>query len=257
MYSVIVLDDEKLIRYGIKSILEMNSNHYKVVGEAGNGEEGLKLIREIRPDIAIMDIRMPKGTGLDILKVLHDEGITCKTIILTAHADFEYARKAVNYNADSYILKPINEEELLSELERITNTHTVKNYIPENEIAKEMINEILNKNNNLHPLIYKALKFTGENFKNNISLLEVSENYKVSISYFSDLFSKTMGISFVRFLNHFRIDISKRLLLEYNVKISDVAEKVGFSNTKYFSKVFIDLESKTPSDFIKNNPKNL
>lgn len=254
MYRVVVLDDEEMIRFGIISILSRYGSTYIVVGEAGNGEEGFILVKSLKPDIVITDIRMPKGTGLDVLKKMAEESIKCKTIILTAYADFEYAQKALVYNAVSYILKPIDEDKLLSELERITRKEEITCSIEiEETIAADLMDQLLMQNKNIHSIVYRTLKYIAVNFKRSISLDEISVELKVTPSYISKLFSDNMNIGLVNFLNNFRVDIAKQLLLKTDYKIYEIASKLGFCNPKYFCKVFSDIVSLSPTDFVNRN----
>lgn len=256
MFKIVVLDDEEMIRFGIVSILNRYGGVYKVVGEAGNGEEGFILIRNLRPDIVITDIRMPKGNGLDVLKRITEESIKCKTVILTAHADFEYAQKALVYNAVSYILKPINEEKLLSELERITRkTEDTRSIEIEERIAADLMDRLLIQYRDIHPIVYRTLKYIAANFKRSISLDEISVELKVTPSYISKLFSDNMNTGLVSFLNNFRIDIAKQLLIETDYKIYEISSRLGFCNSKYFCKVFSDIVSLSPTDFVNKSTR--
>lgn len=251
LFKVVILDDEEMIRYGLNIILGKQKDKYRVVGEAGDGEEGLKLIKALNPDLVITDIRMPKLNGLEILKSIYHLNIPCKVIMLTAHADFEYARTAVKYGADSYILKPINEEELFLELERLTADISEKavKADPEEEIAKNLMEEVFSENRNLHLIVYKSLRYIFKNYKKNISLHDAAGELGVSPAYISKLFSENMGISFVSFLNRFKVNIAKKLLIKKSYKIHEISERLGFSNPKYFCKVFSDITQFSPSEY--------
>lgn len=106
MYQVLLIDDEPIIRKGLKNTINWESYGCTVCGEAADGVEGLDRIREKKPDIIITDIRMPGMNGLDMVESIHDAVPGCKIIILTGYRDFEYAKKAIRLGAFDFLLKP-------------------------------------------------------------------------------------------------------------------------------------------------------
>lgn len=111
-YSVILIDDETVILQGLKKLIDWDSLDISIVGEAQNGAEGLKLIEELTPDIAVSDIAMPGLTGIDMLREIHERNLHVKTIFLSGYQEFSYAREAVRYGAVDYLLKPVSPQDL-------------------------------------------------------------------------------------------------------------------------------------------------
>ncbi|MGO4495466.1 helix-turn-helix domain-containing protein [Paenibacillus sp. 2RAB27] len=109
---LILVDDEKGIVNGLKKMIGRSIPECEVVGEAYNGLEGSHLIRKLQPDIVITDIRMPQADGLDMIKMLKDEGSLTKFILLSGYADFEYARRGMQLGVQFYINKPVIEKQL-------------------------------------------------------------------------------------------------------------------------------------------------
>lgn len=116
--KVLIADDHPIFRQGLKKVLESEKN-YAVVAETSNGEETLEKIRETNPDIAILDIDMPKLNGIEILKIIHKEKIPSKSIILTMYKDEEYFNQAMNYGVMGYLLKDSVVIELIECMEAI------------------------------------------------------------------------------------------------------------------------------------------
>ncbi|CQR57820.1 response regulator transcription factor [Paenibacillus riograndensis] len=119
---LVLIDDEKGIVEGLKKIIGRYLPECKVVGEAYNGLEGFELIQRLRPDIVITDIRMPVADGLDMIKMLEDNKIQTKFILLSGYADFEYARRGMKLGVQFYINKPVEEEELHDSVNRVMET---------------------------------------------------------------------------------------------------------------------------------------
>lgn len=116
---IVIVEDEKPIRDGMGKILEKINPDYRLVGSARNGKEGLKLIKETRPDLVIMDIHMPEMDGLTMLKKIRSANIDCKAIVLSAYSDFNYAKQAIELGIENYLLKPIKISELKRTLKQI------------------------------------------------------------------------------------------------------------------------------------------
>ncbi|KRF02317.1 hypothetical protein ASG89_25060 [Paenibacillus sp. Soil766] len=109
---LVIIDDEKGIVDGLKTIVRRYLPTCEVVGTAHNGIEGCKLVQEMQPDIVITDIQMPQLDGLQMIRNLISSGSKAKFIILSGYADFEYARQGIELGVKSYLTKPVEEEEL-------------------------------------------------------------------------------------------------------------------------------------------------
>lgn len=101
---IIIADDHHIFRKGILSIAAEDSS-VEVTGEASNGEEALKLVRDLKPDIAILDIDMPVMSGLDAARKIKEEGLNTRVVILTIHKDKEYFDEALELDIKAYVLK--------------------------------------------------------------------------------------------------------------------------------------------------------
>jgi len=104
MPDLVIADDHHVVRAGIRSVLE-GVEDVTVVAEASDGAEAIELIREHRPDCAVLDVNMPEKTGLEVVKALRDEGWDGAVLILSMHDDPEYVLEAIRAGADGYVLK--------------------------------------------------------------------------------------------------------------------------------------------------------
>jgi two-component system response regulator YesN len=123
-FSILVADDEHLVRKGIRHLLA-DQIDYRIVADAANGEEALQKARELKPNIIILDVKMPVMNGLETLKQLNKLSPGSKTIILSGHNDFTFAQQALKLGANDYLLKPTNLQELMAALEK-AKTHILE-----------------------------------------------------------------------------------------------------------------------------------
>jgi DNA-binding NarL/FixJ family response regulator len=111
MIRVVLVDDQTLIRQGIRSLLEL-AGDVAIIAEAGDGEEAIAIIERERPDVVLLDLRMPKKNGVDVLRELQSRGTLPPTIVLTTFDDDEALLDAVKAGARGYFLKDVSLERL-------------------------------------------------------------------------------------------------------------------------------------------------
>lgn len=130
MWTVMIVDDEKIVCSGIKKIIEKSDLNFTVVGVAHNGSEGYDLAMTLKPDLIITDIYMPKQNGIEMIEALRKQKITSEVIILSGYAEFKHARDALKLNIRDYLSKPASRNTLLTSLAEIdrflTETHDEK-----------------------------------------------------------------------------------------------------------------------------------
>ncbi|RED23476.1 LuxR family two component transcriptional regulator [Flavobacterium cutihirudinis] len=143
---VVLADDHVFVRDGIKSLLENEAN-IEVVGEAIDGADALEVVTATKPDLLIVDIRMPNLTGIEVVEKLRSENNNVKIIMLSMHESEEYVLKSIKAGADGYLLKGSSKEEFLKAL------HTVSaggKYFS-GDISSILIGQLTNPSNSLEP----------------------------------------------------------------------------------------------------------
>ena len=119
MFKVIIIDDDAIIRKGLRSIIDWRRFGFSIAGEAKNGEEGLSIIEGTRADLIITDVKMPSMDGLEMIRKIRATGIESKIIIVTAFKNFEYAKTALQYDVSDLVLKPTNLNELTQAVAKV------------------------------------------------------------------------------------------------------------------------------------------
>ena len=118
MWKVLIADDEPKIRRGLRSTIERLRTDMKVIAEAEDGETALALVEERKPDILMIDIRMPFLNGLELIERINEVSRDCIIIVVTGHDEFEYAQRALHLKVFEYVLKPVPQEVLAAVLAR-------------------------------------------------------------------------------------------------------------------------------------------
>lgn len=143
---IIIVDDEPFIRVSFKSYIDWTKYGLKLVGEAGDGEEALRVIDDLKPDLVFLDIKMPRLDGISVLRLLKERGQVPKVIVLSSYNEFEYVREAMKLGALDYIHKPgMNVDGLIAvimnvksvlddEREKLSEYNNIKKNVEQNRL---------------------------------------------------------------------------------------------------------------------------
>lgn len=151
IYKVLLVDDEPMILRGMEEGIAWESYGFEIAGTASNGQEAWEIIQNDRPDVLISDIRMPFMSGMELVKIIADNYIKMKIILISGFEDFEYAQKAIRYGVSEYLLKPVSMTQMEQLLKRIHR-----------EITAEV--EEKNNKNYLQRMYQENLPFLKERF---------------------------------------------------------------------------------------------
>lgn len=245
---ILIAEDELPTRNGVLKALQSWSQGKVNLHTVENGLEAFQY-RRIHPvDLLITDIRMPGLNGIQLLERLKKEGLETTSILLTGYAEFEYARKAMALGAVNYILKPVEYQSLIAAVEEAFETRKLwKQSHTESALAMPQVH---------NDSIRKALIFISSELSNpSLGIRDVAEHIHLNSSYVSVLFKEETGQTFSDYLTRQRLAKAKELLLGTDMRIYEIAERTGFSSSKYFVKVFREAEELTPKEYRNDRKK--
>ena len=116
MIRTLIVDDEYLIRYSIRHLVDWNALGYEIIGEAENGPDALTQIRSLHPDLVLLDINLPLMDGIEVCRQLKELHIPTEVLILTGYDDFKYIQSCLRLGVLNYVVKPLEEKELTEAL---------------------------------------------------------------------------------------------------------------------------------------------
>jgi two-component system response regulator YesN len=139
--TMLIVDDEPIIRRGLTKLVESNELGWVVIGEAGNGQEAILKMAGMQPKLVLTDIRMPLADGLEIARYASEHMPETAVVILTGHRDFEYAQAAIRYGVRDFLLKPCPEEEVCRVLREAFAQFRERDLLKEKEVRQLWIQE--------------------------------------------------------------------------------------------------------------------
>lgn len=224
---LLIVEDEMRIRNGLVHLLSNINPSYQVVASAENGYEGILCARDFEPDVVISDIKMPKMDGLKMIEGIQALNLHPEFILLSGYAEFEYARKAIRLGITEYLLKPISVDALTETLYRI-----------EKNLSAGTTAEPAQEEPAYSAVVADMTKTIHSQYGRLLRLDLFAEKYKMTPEYLSTMFTRETHMTFSNYLKSVRIEQAKLLLKNSDLKVYEVACRVGYPEQKYFSKVF-------------------
>lgn len=247
--TILVVEDNLDIR---KYIVELVSKEFRIM-EASNGKEALRLANSKSPDLIISDVMMPIMDGITLTRKLKSNMSTSHipVLLLTARTSFIYKIEGFDTGADDYISKPFNESLLMSRIKNVLRNRQLlhqkfeyQELIPISELELNIADtEFMNK----------LIKIIDKNISSNLSAQLVSSELGMSHSVVYKKIKGLTNMTYIEFIRDYKLKTAKKLIAEHNFSVLDASYHVGFSDRKYFSKLFKKHFGKVPSDYLNKN----
>lgn len=251
---IVVADDETHVREGIVSVIREVAGDAQIIGHAATVEEVETQVRLYRPDLVLLDIRMPGGTGFDAFSAGREVSPHTIWVVVSSYSMFDYARTALKLGAFDYLLKPVAPDEMRVLLD------SVRSEISRRAVSQSSAGEIRDDIDNgdgrasdsasaaeADPAV-RARKLIAERYDRSIGVAQIADQVGVSANYLSTRFRERFGESPLRFLVSVRMERAAELLTG-GYRVKEVAPMVGYSDTRHFSRAFARYFGVQPSAF--------
>lgn len=249
MLKYVIADDERMIRLGLKLAIEDLGLPLEYVGEAKDGIAFLELLDIVKPDLAFVDIKMPRKDGLETIREGKVISPNTYWVILTGYSKFEYAKEAITLGVTEYLLKPIEPCALADTVRRIQAEKEKCARAGEKE-------KLLAQNVTLQEgrdVMEEMKRYIGEHYMEELTIADLADLFDITPAYASRLFHQKSGEKFIDYLIKTRMKHAKHIMeINPQIPVREVAEMVGYYSTRYFTKTFVKVYGCYPSDVKKN-----
>lgn len=239
-FSLLICDDERRIREGLRYAVDWSSIGINKIGTAADGLEGWEWVCENQPELIITDIRMPRMDGLELLNKTMNAFPYTIVILLTGYEDFNYAQQALRYRAFDYLLKPTNPETVINVCKDAMKNLT---HIQHQVLLQETMVQ------DSKGMVDHIIRYVRDQYAANISLESAANEIHVSTVHLNRLMKKEIGLTFLEYLTHIRIEKAKQLLLHSKHNVYEICYLVGYRDPKYFSQLFRKITGSKPSEY--------
>lgn len=252
-YKVLVAEDERIERMVLCKTLRKHLGEFCDILESRNGREALEIFQAEQPQIAILDIEMPGINGLEAARKIRESGKDCAILFLTGFDKFSYAKQAISVRALEYLLKPYNEEELISAVEEAMQH--ASGFVSktagkaEKKDTPSPVREEGIENVRLALIREDIRAYIEKNYRQDISMQSAAQSMGYSEAYFCKLFKQCFRVNFSAYLNEYRIHKAQAMMGDPRINIKDIGIACGYSDSNYFARVFKRITGQTPSDY--------
>ncbi|WP_246552433.1 response regulator transcription factor [Vallitalea pronyensis] len=249
IYKLLIVDDEPIVRKGIRSFVDFEALSIDHVFEASNGSEALTIFKKELPHMVLADINMPKMNGLDFAALAKEVKPDVKIAVITGYDYFDYAVKALKTGIDDYILKPVSRKDIFELLQKLVDKLREEKVTSEiNHVVKDLKDQSgIDEQDTYQSRLYNLVE---ENIGNKgLTLSLLAEEMGLSVGYLSGLFKKLFGQSFKEYVLARRLERAKILLLSSDMKNYEITDVIGFDDPNYFSTCFKKKYGVAPSKY--------
>ncbi|MEH7384351.1 response regulator [Bacillus sp. JJ1521] len=246
MKTILLVDDERWVRKALIWTINQLNLPIQVVHECSNGLEALDWVKENEVDLILTDIRMPVMDGIQLVKELGHLNKIMDVVVISVHDEFQFVQQAIRSGVFDYLLKPIDEEELRACLEKWLKKNT-SNKGKENDVTEENLPA---------SSIEKVLEYISKTPINQVNLKDAANHVHMNPSYLSQLFKQQLNKKFVDYVTEIKIQEGKKLLANTTLRMSEIADRLGYADVAYFSNNFKKITGQSPSDYRKSTTAN-
>ncbi|NHM31397.1 response regulator [Neobacillus terrae] len=247
MYKILLVDDEKWVRAALKHTIVKTGLSFEIAGECTNGLEALDFLKNHSVDLIMTDVRMPVMDGITFVTAIANEEFQADCIMISGYDDFEYVQHALRSGVFDYLLKPVELEDMKECLEKWEKHHSKKKQsdVQEGTYALEL------DPSEMSP-VERVIQYVKSRAPGEVTLTEAAACVHLNPSYLSKLFKDKTEQNFMDFVLDIRMKEAKNLLERTSLRITEITDRLGYSDITYFSNAFKRKTGLTPSEYRKS-----
>lgn len=247
--KILIAEDETLERKFLYQILKNELRDSVELKTTENGLQAVDLAGLWKPDILLLDIRMPGLDGLGAAEQIRVFLPHCKIAFITAYGEFSYAQQAIRINVSDYIIKPVEDTALIASVNRMIQLVSQEKKLADYLSVPRLSGRLDSGNQEQHEIMDRVDSYLCANYALDISLESVAEIVGASPSHFSKLFKQYFGVTFMDRLTSIRIEQAKKLLLTTDKSTREIGEAVGYPSITYFNSKFKKETGLPPAEY--------
>lgn len=235
-----IVEDEHWELKGLEARVRRLLPEFELLGTATNGFDGLLKARELKPDVVLTDIRMPQMDGLTFAQKLLSLTPNCAVVILSGFSEFEYAKRAIAMGVTGYLLKPVDDEELKTELLRAASDGRLM------RTARPPVEEAPAQSDRL---LFEIREYVLRHYAEEITVKSIAERFSMDISNLSRQYKRLFDINLSEHIAATRLDAARRLLIGSELNSAQIGAQTGFSDSSYFYRAFKRAYGLPPGEY--------
>ncbi|WP_018750586.1 response regulator transcription factor [Paenibacillus sanguinis] len=274
MQLLIVDDGQHVVEY-LKHLLDWRAFGIDHIETTTNSIEARDMLSRSPVDILITDIRMPEVTGIDLLQHIHENSLPTKVIFLSGYSQFDYAQQGLRLGALDYLLKPVDKDDMETAMAKaVARIHEKRPVLPasgkpfdglgyllsllgENRAARKefagyesAVEQIPNhKHLSNQSIVAKVQAYIENHLDHSLSLDELGKIAHLHPVYLSKLFKQATAENVSSYISRKRLEKASRLLLDSELRVSDISQMVGYKKNQYFIQLFKEKYGVTPYQY--------
>lgn len=250
MLTILIVDDEQEIVESIFRLVHRTYGKDCEILKTNMSWAAKDILQTQVIDILLTDIRMPGLDGFALAKISKENNPDGHVIFLTGYQEFDYVYEAIKLNCDDFLIKVGSDSEIISAIQKVVER--IKKSVEQRELLLEAqriqnLQQVQNKNDE-DPVEY-IKDYIWKHLDQEISLNHLAQRVYLNPSYLSRLFHHTAGVTITEYLTEARIQTAGKMLLETDMKVQDIAKRIGIDSSAYFGRMFKKAVGCTPQEY--------
>jgi len=254
MLTILIVDDEKETVNNLNLLLSKKFNEGFTILKSSISRSAREILLTQVVDLLLTDIRMPGLSGFELAKIAKENNPQCKVVFLTGFQEFEYAYEAIKLGCDDFVLKINTNEEILTIIDKVIIEIKLLDEQRELGIQAERFKHYYKEElSTVENPVEFVKRYLWKHIDQEITLVALSEMVYLNPSYLSRIFKQITGITITEYLLEVRVQLSKEMLWDTDMKIQDIAQRIGLDSSAYFGKLFKKAVGCTPHEYRAQN----